>query len=114
MTLIVGFKCSDGIVMGADGAATFGNLGQGIIRQPIKKLEIIGNYTILGISGKVGLGQMFKAELENSSNNNIWHKKDYLYFKGEIKKIRPNLPVILLLNNAADINFKIRFFFHFI
>jgi 20S proteasome alpha/beta subunit len=40
MTLIIGIKCSDGIVMGADGAATFGSLGQQTIRQGTKKLEV--------------------------------------------------------------------------
>ncbi len=42
MTLIIGIKCSDGIVMGADGAATFATLGQPTIRQETKKL---GNYS---------------------------------------------------------------------
>jgi len=64
MTLIIGIKCKDGIVLGADGAATLGAMGQGIILQPMKKLEIISNAIVLGVSGPVGLGQRFKGELE--------------------------------------------------
>jgi 20S proteasome alpha/beta subunit len=65
MTLIVGIKCKDGIVLGADGAATYGTLGQSTIRQPHKKkLKILGNHGIVGVSGPVGIGQRFAGELE--------------------------------------------------
>jgi hypothetical protein len=59
MTLIVGILCSDGIVMGADGAATLGSFGNDTVRQPVKKLTAIGNSLIVGVSGPVGLGQIF-------------------------------------------------------
>ncbi len=64
MTLIIGIKCSDGIVMGADGAATFGSLGQQTIRQETKKLDIIENRVIVGTSGPIGLGQRIKSEIQ--------------------------------------------------
>lgn len=67
MTLIVGIKCEDGIVMGADAAATMGSLGQRTIMQPVNKLQIIeknGRKAVLGVSGPVGLGQKFKSVLE--------------------------------------------------
>jgi 20S proteasome alpha/beta subunit len=64
MTLIIGIKCSDGIVMGADGAATFGSLGQQTIRQETKKLEVVANRVIVGVSGPIGLGQRIKAEIQ--------------------------------------------------
>jgi hypothetical protein len=57
MTLIVGIKCSDGIVVGADGAATLGELGNRTIQQPVRKLQILSHKVIIGVSGKVGLGQ---------------------------------------------------------
>lgn len=64
MTLIIGILCQDGIVMGADGCATLGALGQRTITQTFnKKLEIISNELILGVSGPVGLGQQFKGEI---------------------------------------------------
>ncbi len=72
MTLIIGIKCKDGIVMGADGAATLGAMGQRTILQPMKKLEVISNSIILGVSGPVGLGQRFKGEIEH-----VWEEKKF-------------------------------------
>lgn len=69
MTLIIGIKCSDGIVMGADGAATFGALGQQTIRQAVKKLASIDNQLIVGVSGHIGLGQRITGTMED-----LWHK----------------------------------------
>jgi ATP-dependent protease HslVU (ClpYQ) peptidase subunit len=63
MTLIVGIKCRNGIVMGADGAATLGALGQQTIRQETEKLDILENRIIVGVSGPVGLGQRIRAEI---------------------------------------------------
>lgn len=64
MTLIIGIKCSDGVVMASDGAATFGVMGQNTIRQTTTKLDIVENRAIVGVSGPVGLGQLLKAELQ--------------------------------------------------
>ncbi len=47
MTLIVGIKCTDGIVMGADSAQTM----HGYIHQSTKKLATIGQDLIIGSSG---------------------------------------------------------------
>ena len=60
MTLIVGVKCADGVVIGADGAATLGNtLGQRTVIQPISKLEVIQDRIVMGVSGPVGLSQLY-------------------------------------------------------
>ncbi len=66
MTLIIGIKCNDGIVVGSDGAATYTTtLGQTrTITQPTSKLRIIGEQVILGLSGPVGLSQSYCAEIE--------------------------------------------------
>ncbi len=65
MTLIIGIKCKDGsIVMGADGAATFGALGTPTAMQPTKKLSILQDQIIVGVSGPVGLGQRLKGEMD--------------------------------------------------
>lgn len=65
MTLIVGIKCTDGVVLGADGAATYGSLGQPTIRQPVEhKLQIRKDCIVVGVSGPVGLGQRFAFEVE--------------------------------------------------
>lgn len=59
MTLVVGVLCTDGIVVGADGAATFSTaVGQPTVLQPVKKLSKIGNAHVVATSGPVGLGQM--------------------------------------------------------
>jgi 20S proteasome alpha/beta subunit len=65
MTLIIGVLCSDGIVMGADGAATLGSMGQTTIRQPVKKLHIATDNALVGICGSVGLGQLLIDEVNN-------------------------------------------------
>jgi hypothetical protein len=65
MTLIIGVKCSDGGVIGADGAATFGNtLGQRTVIQPVTKLQVIQDKIVMGVSGPVGLSQLYCDRVE--------------------------------------------------
>jgi len=61
MTLIIGFKCSDGLVVGADSGATMGNYVSGLrtVMQPMTKLGVVGGKAIVGVSGPVGLGQLY-------------------------------------------------------
>lgn len=66
MTLIVGIKCKDGVVMGADGGATLGSLRVKTVMQPMKKLDIISKLMIIGVSGHVGLGQEFRVAVERT------------------------------------------------
>lgn len=63
MTLIVGIKCNDGVVVGADGAATLGNLSQNTARQPVRKLISVSNSMIVGIAGSVGLSQFLSDSI---------------------------------------------------
>lgn len=66
MTLIVGIKCADGVVLGADSAATYATaLGQQhtIKQQTSRKLDIIGADVVFGLSGPVGLGQSYKDDI---------------------------------------------------
>lgn len=61
MTLIVGIRCTDGVVIGTDSAITFGS-GQGFytITQPLRqKIDIIDDRVIVAGTGQVGLGQRF-------------------------------------------------------
>ena len=66
MTLIVGAKCSDGVVLGADGAATLGDpaLGQSTVIQPVRKLKTLKGRMVMGVSGAVGLGQLYSDRVE--------------------------------------------------
>lgn len=71
MTLIVGIKCDDGIVLGADGAATLGVMGQSTVRQATKKLDILKESVVVGVSGPVGLAQRIRGEIETYSYRGI-------------------------------------------
>ena len=63
MTLVVGILCSDGVVMAADGAATYAVMSQQTIRQPMKKLYILPKDIIAGVSGPIGTAQRYCAEI---------------------------------------------------
>lgn len=66
MTLIVGVLCEGGAVVGADGAVTLGPApGRATIRQTYsKKLSLIKDRVIVGVSGHVGLAQIMKWQIE--------------------------------------------------
>ena len=70
MTLIVGAQCSDGIVFGADSGATYvaGNVGivpgMETAMQPTSKLHIIHDSVLMGVSGAVGLAQLYVDRIE--------------------------------------------------
>ena len=72
MTLIVGAKCSDGVVLGADGAATLGDpaLGQATVIQPVRKLKTLQSRMVMGVSGPIGLGQLYVDRVES-----LWRDK---------------------------------------
>lgn len=63
MTLIIGIRCSDGVVVGADGAVTFGTIGHATIIQPSSKLYTLPGNIILGVSGAIGIGQQVTEEV---------------------------------------------------
>jgi 20S proteasome alpha/beta subunit len=91
MTLIVGIKCADGIVVGADGAATLGALGRNTVRQPVKKLVSIRKALIFGLSGPVGMSQFLQHEVEELWDANSF-KGNSLHAMGLIRdKIKPHL-----------------------
>jgi len=72
MTAIVGIRCTDGIVVGADSSATFGD-GQYLrtIEQEFKnKILVIDGAIIIAGTGYVGHAQRFQACV-----NDLWDKK---------------------------------------
>lgn len=75
MTLIVGIRCTDGVVIGADSAATLGALGQQTVQQSYTKVEVIDAKLLMGVSGPVGLAQRLEGEVASA-----WLKKE---LKGE-------------------------------
>ncbi|MEX0881580.1 MAG: hypothetical protein WDZ34_01760 [Candidatus Saccharimonadales bacterium] len=70
MTLIVGVLCSDGAVVGSDGAATLGQPGNPTVRQEVRKLDVLNDKIIVGVSGPVGLGQKIKYTINEQWSNN--------------------------------------------
>ena len=64
MTLIVGLLCKDGIIIAADGAATLGNLGAYTASQKVKKLSIVEDRIVIGVSGAVGISQLLTDRIE--------------------------------------------------
>jgi ATP-dependent protease HslVU (ClpYQ) peptidase subunit len=97
MTLIIGILCNQGVVMAADGAATFSSsVTSATIRQPVKKLKIIDNRIIMGVSGFVGLGQLLQKDVEEYNNS------------GQVFKASHTAPekVMVDLRNKFWINIK--------
>ena len=64
MTLLVGIHCTDGVVIAADSASTFGSApGVFTITHPVRKIQIIADDMIVAGTGEVGLGQRFHAAI---------------------------------------------------
>lgn len=65
MTLIVGFLCSDGVVVGADSAATFGSAegAKTIWQATDEKVRLVDDTALIATSGPIGLGQIFADSL---------------------------------------------------
>lgn len=59
MTILVGIKCKDGIIIGSDSSATFSAGQISTIEQTTKKIEILHNQIIVAGTGQIGLGQRF-------------------------------------------------------
>lgn len=71
MTLIVGIRCKEGVVIAADSRATLGSLGNRTARQNISKLDLPTDQVIVGISGFVGLGQKILRSLDKDLWNQV-------------------------------------------
>jgi 20S proteasome alpha/beta subunit len=75
VTAIVGIRCKDGVVIGSDSSATFGDGGGNrIIEQStIRKIEIVGESVIVAGTGAVGHMQRFRAVIER-----LWSSKAFM------------------------------------
>ena len=84
MTLIIGIRCSDGIVLGADGSATLGALGTHTARQQsVKKLRIVRQDAVFGLSGPVGLSQLLCATVDEAIDKN--------HLRGRVEQVAEHL-----------------------
>ena len=98
MTVLVGIKCKDGVVIGADSSATLGPVPNlPTIEQKINKIRIIGDRVIVAGAGEVGLGQRFDAVVQSA-----WDHKDNQFNN-------PPLEVGKFLARHALVDFKSTF-----
>lgn len=73
MTILVGVKCTDGIVIGADSMTTSAMGPNPLVQAPIaEKLQLVGNKAILACTGAVGLAQRVKIVADE-----MWNKKQF-------------------------------------
>lgn len=63
MTLLVGIRCSDGIVVAADQAVTFAAGQSRTIADRACKVDVIDNKLIVASTGEVGFGQRFRERV---------------------------------------------------
>lgn len=63
MTVLVGIRCKDGVVIGSDSSVTFGAMGGRTIEQTARKIEVIEGSMIVAGTGQSGLGQRFCHQL---------------------------------------------------
>jgi 20S proteasome alpha/beta subunit len=73
VTLIVGIKCSDGVVVASDSAATFSAAGRPTIgQQDIRKVVTIRDHILFSSSGAVGISQIVIDRITT-----LWDKKAF-------------------------------------
>ncbi len=72
MTLIVGIRCHDGVVIAADSAATLGSAGGMTISQPTQKLNVFHDAVVIACAGAAGMGQRFAQEVER-----LWASRSF-------------------------------------
>jgi hypothetical protein len=82
MTAIVGILCRDGVVIGSDSSATF---GQGpnfrTIEQPTEKIDVIGGHIIMTFTGEIGLSQRFKKIVQDAWGGNQFRGSEFQVIK---------------------------------
>ena len=75
MTVLVGVRCTDGVVIGADSAATSSHGPQSLIQIiSNEKINIIGGKVIIASTGSVGLGQRFHGVIKSSWDKKLFQK----------------------------------------
>ena len=83
MTLVVGIRCNDGIVIGTDSAMTFGPTPEHpTIEQPLRrKIDVIQDSVIVAGTGFLGLGQRFVDIVRKGWNGKIEGLNEKLFDK---------------------------------
>jgi 20S proteasome alpha/beta subunit len=84
MTILVGIKCKDGIIIGSDSSATFGTGQISTIEQTTKKIEILQGKIIIAGTGQIGLGQRFCNLVNRGYNDKKFSGKDHIQMANEM------------------------------
>jgi hypothetical protein len=73
LTILVGVKCTDGIVIGADSMMTSAMGASPLVQEPVaEKLQLVGNKAIIACTGSVGLAQRVKIIADQ-----MWKDKEF-------------------------------------
>ena len=73
MTVLVGMLCQDGVVIGADTSSTSASAsGIPTVEQPVHKISIISNRTLVACTGQIGLAQRFVAVVKKASEEGLF------------------------------------------
>lgn len=71
MTLIVGIRCSDGVVLASDSAATYGTGYQSTIgQQHVTKIHVIRDRILFCSTGAIGVAQLLVDRIESLCGDN--------------------------------------------
>ena len=77
MTILVGLRCQEGVVIGSDSSATFTVAPTfNTIEQRVKKVFVIEDKVIVAGTGQVGFGQRFNAVIEKAWNDGAFKGTD--------------------------------------
>lgn len=73
MTILVGVKCTDGVVIGADSIATSSTGSQRVMQVPSNdKIKIFENHVICATTGSVGLAQRLHLHVLQATKGNVF------------------------------------------
>lgn len=94
MTLIIALCCTDGIVIGADDAATFGNERTSTIRAAFKKIRIVDGISAISVAGTTGLLQQYEDVVAST------HKTDAFKSSRSVQAMNTFRDEFLVRTNA--------------
>ncbi len=88
MTLVIGIKCTDGVVVASDSLASYTtSTGIPTAGQPTDKIDIISDSIICSTSGPVGLGQRITHQIEQAWSNNRLSGKESPAAMGVLREV---------------------------
>lgn len=74
MTVLVGVRCTDGVVIGADSAATSAAGNTHLLKLASDKIVIVGDRVIVAGTGQIGLGQRFADQVKQAHDAKLFQQ----------------------------------------